>query len=376
MRIGILGGTFDPPHNAHVALAQAARTALRLDRLLVVPSGNPPYKICHAAPQDRFDMASAAFSDVPDAEISRIEIDRAGASYAVDTVRLLREIYPGAELIYILGTDAIETLPHWANYAALRQMCRFAYAARGAAGRSDVCAVRIDAALPGISSSDVRARIADGCDARDWIPKDVRTYIASRGLYIADLPEDELIADLKARLKPHRLLHSLGTRDTAVMLMQKNGRMPGKARIAGLLHDCAKYLSDEELLALSDQAGADAAEKENPRLLHAPVGALFARTRYGVRDPEVLSAIRRHTIGGPGMSLLDMIIYLADYIEPNRMVFEGLDVVRTLAQTDIRRAIVECARQVSTYTRGRGGDPHPATARMILELKDGGIVDG
>lgn len=376
MRIGILGGTFDPPHNAHVALAQVARAALSLDRLLIVPSGDPPYKKCHAASCDRLEMARAAFRGVPGAEVLEIEISRAGMTYAVDTVRALRALYPGAAFTYILGADAIGKLPGWVGFDELREMCTFAYTARGETGETRVPAVRIDAALPALSSSEARDLIADGRSARGMIPGSVADYAQERGLYIADWPEEDLIADLEARLSSHRFLHSLGVRDAAVALARLNGLSPGRARIAGLLHDCAKDLSDAELLSLVDEAGADAEEMANPRLLHAPVGALIAKTRYGVRDKDVLAAIRRHTVGGPGMTILGLIVYVADYIEPNRENFPGLEKARALAQADIRRATAECARQTCDYTDKRGRCPHPATAEMILELEDGGIANG
>jgi predicted HD superfamily hydrolase involved in NAD metabolism len=255
-------------------------------------------------------------------------------------------------------------------------MCAFAYVARGEAQKAGVPAARIDASLPNVSSSEARDLIADGRGARGLIPEAAWDYVAARGLYIADRPEDELIEDLKARLSPHRFLHSLGVRDTAVELARLSGLAPGKARIAGLLHDCAKYMTDAELLARADAAEADAVERENPRVLHAPVGALLAKARYGVRDSEVLSAIRRHTVGGPGMGLLEMIVYVADYVEPNRADFPGLEAVRALAQTDIRRATAECARQTCDYTERRGRCAHPGTARMIFELEDGGNANG
>jgi nicotinate-nucleotide adenylyltransferase len=151
MRIGILGGTFDPPHIAHVALARAAREALVLDRLLIVPSGDPPYKKCRASACDRLEMARAAFRNVPGAEVSEVEIGRAGPTYAVDTVRALRGLYPGAELTYILGADAIGKLPDWAGYEELCRMCAFAYVARGEAQKAGVPAARIDASLPDVS---------------------------------------------------------------------------------------------------------------------------------------------------------------------------------------------------------------------------------
>lgn len=376
MRIGILGGTFDPPHNGHVALARAACAVLHLDRILIVPSGDPPYKKCLAAARDRLEMARAAFRDVPDAEVSEIEISRAGPSYAVDTVRALRDLYPDAAFTYILGADAVAKLPDWVGYDELKTMCGFAYAARDGACAAGVSATCIDAAIPAVSSSEARALIAQGMDARSMIPATVADYVEKKGLYIADRPEDALVDDLRARLSPHRFLHSLGVRDEAAALAARNGLPPGKARIAGLLHDCAKYLSDPELLSFADKAGADADERANPRLLHAPVGAFFARTRYGVRDPEVLRAIRRHTVGGSGMTVLDMIVYVADYIEPNREPFPGVEEARARARTDIRRATVECARQTCDYTDRRGRCPHPATAEMILELEDGGIANG
>lgn len=368
MRMGILGGTFDPPHSAHVALARAALAGLRLDRLLIVPAGDPPHKKCRVGAVDRLFMAKAAFRDVAGAEVCDLEIGRTGPSYAVDTVRALAAQYPGAALTYILGVDAIEKLPAWAGYDALVRMCDFACVSRSGYDPPPIPMARIEADLPGISSSQVRNMIAEGRDARRLIPGPVADEIANRGFYIADRPEEALIADLGARLSPQRLVHSLGVRDAAAEIARQSGIPPGKARIAGLLHDAAKGLSTGELLALSDQAGADAWEREFPHLLHAPVGAYLARTRYGVRDSEALLAIRRHTVGGPGMGFLDMAVYAADLIEPNRADFPGLDRLRACAKKDIRQAVVACARQTCAFIEARGGRPHPATAEMISEL--------
>lgn len=376
MRMGVLGGTFDPAHNAHIALAQAAVSQLRLDKLLVIPSGDPPYKKCRASARDRLAIARAAFRDVPGAEVSDIEAVRPGQTYAVDTMRTLRGKFPDAEIIYILGADAIRKVQLWYGFDELRAMCGFAYAARAGAGEPLVAATQIMATIPDISSSEIRDIVLRGGNIARLAPDAAREFIAERGLYLTDRAEEELTQDLAARLSPKRMLHTLGVRDAAVALARRNGIPGGKARIAGLLHDCAKYLPDAELLRRADAAGADALEKLSPQVLHAPIGAQIARDQYSVRDPEILSAIRRHTVGGRGMALLDAIVYVADFIEPNRSDFPGLERARSLARADIWQATAECARLTCAYAGERGQAIHPATFMMIKEIEDGGTNNG
>ena len=130
----------------------------------------------------------------------------------------------------------------------------------------------------------------------------------------------EIQKDLKNKLKPARYEHTLGVSDTARHLAEIHGYDSVKAALAGLLHDCAKYMSDDKKIALCREYGISIsdAEYKNPSLLHAKCGAILAEHEYQIIDFNILHAIRVHTTGVPDMSLLDKIIFIADYIEPNR----------------------------------------------------------
>ena len=128
----------------------------------------------------------------------------------------------------------------------------------------------------------------------------------------------EIQKDLKNKLKPARYEHTLGVSDTAQHLAKIHGYDCAKAALAGLLHDCAKYMADDKKIALCREYGVSIsdAEYKNPSLLHAKCGAILAEHEYQIIDFDILHAIRVHTTGVPDMSLLDKIIFIADYIEP------------------------------------------------------------
>ena len=158
-------------------------------------------------------------------------------------------------------------------------------------------------------------------------------------------PEFEAIKrDLQQKLKPSRYEHTLGVADTAAKLAAQYGQNPEKAYLTGLLHDCAKYLSDDEMIsaALDLNLTLEPVEYRAVQLIHAKVGAEYARIRYKVEDEDILNAIRYHTTGHPGMTALEKIIYIADTIEPSRSFnSELLEKLRKLAFEDLDLALFE-----------------------------------
>jgi len=180
---------------------------------------------------------------------------------------------------------------------------------------------------------------------------------------------NDLIAKLAVELTPERLEHSLGVAEASVHLARRWGANEEQARLAGLLHDCAKGMGQDELLqwALAFGIVRNDIERACPDLLHGPVGALLAWKEYGVTDAAVLSAIRLHTLGGEGMSLLERIIYLADYIEPGR-AFPGVEEVRVLAEKNLNLALLRAMEGTIRYVLERGLPLHPQTVRARNSL--------
>ena len=140
-----------------------------------------------------------------------------------------------------------------------------------------------------------------------------------------------------------RFEHTLGVEYTAAALAMRYGSDIDSARAAGLLHDCAKCLSDEKRLSIcrKNHIPVTEVERKNPFLLHAKAGAYLAREKYGIKDPDILNAIRSHTTGRKNMSLLEKIIFVADYIEPGRKHAPNLTDIRKLAFLDINRAMTD-----------------------------------
>lgn len=167
---------------------------------------------------------------------------------------------------------------------------------------------------------------------------------------------------LSKRLLPHRFDHSVGVSQTAVKLAGLYGGDVSKARVAGLLHDCARDLSSHILLKMAESFGivVSDVEAECPMLLHAPVGACLAKADFGITDEEILAAIRCHTTGCRDMSLLAKIIFLADYIEPQRD-FPGVDILRELAWRDLDKAVLAGYDQTLLYIIRQGGLIHGAS---------------
>ena len=160
---------------------------------------------------------------------------------------------------------------------------------------------------------------------------------------MAEFAFDWVMEKLKAALKPERYEHSVGVMETAVTLAARFGADEEKAKIAGILHDCAKNIAPEESYRLCGVYGLtlDAVTQRSYKMVHQYLGAELAREAYGVTDVEILDAIRCHTTGKADMTQLDKVLYLADFTEPNRdkEPFAGLDTLRELCETDIDEAM-------------------------------------
>ena len=171
----------------------------------------------------------------------------------------------------------------------------------------------------------------------------------------------EIRKKLSKKLKKDRFEHTIGVMYTAASLAMCYGEDVEKALTAGLLHDCAKYCSSEDQLVLCRKHGIELTESEleMPALIHAKLGAYLASHKYKIKDPDILDAIKYHTTGRPGMTMLEKIIYIADYIEPNRKIIPGLQEIRGLVFQDINRAVYLSAQRTVRYLKdgGRAVDP-------------------
>ncbi len=195
-RVGVLGGTFDPPHNGHLAIAQAALAQLQLAEVLFAPTHQPPHKLGNEITpiEHRLAMVRLAIAPHPRFTLSRVDVDRAGPTFTVDTMRLLRQKFPDAELYFIMGTDSLANILTWRAPAEFIRLCRLAVFNRPG---FTVDLDALEAQLPGlheravilpapaldIAASDLQQRVCAGLPITDWVPAAVATYIAEHGLY-------------------------------------------------------------------------------------------------------------------------------------------------------------------------------------------------
>ena len=380
MKIGILGGTLDPVHNGHIEIATAAMAALGLERVALMPSGDPPHKNRATGKWDRLRMAELAAEAHPGLYASDREIRREGTTYTVDTLSALAVEQPDVEWTYILGADALNKLDTWKEFPRIARLCSFAAVSRPgcdedlarlrARAISSCYHTRVDllpVSGPPLSSTTVRKRVAEGLPVDECVPVAVADYIRQKGLYLCKYSEEQIMEHLKGMLTYHRFTHTLGVADTAQRLATNCGVDPLRARLAGLLHDCAKSMPLEEMreMVVNNLDDLDVEELETRAILHAPAGMVMARDVFGVRDPSILSAIRKHTVGDGEMSPMDALIYVSDFIEPGREPFPGLEKARKLAEKDIYKAMVCCTQLTAKHLKSQGKHVHPRSQALL-----------
>lgn len=357
-RIGIFGGTYNPPHLGHIGAAIYGKTALCLDKLYLIPSYISPHKSLPTGsptPEQRLNMVTLAAENT-DLTASDMELIRGGASYTYETVLALRAQHPDAEIFLMMGTDMFLTLDHWREAELLLSMVTPVVFHRGDKGEraqieekkvffaeKGISAIVMENPITEISSTQLRRMLVFDC-AAPFLSEKVHSYILENKLYgtgesYKNLPLPELEKVVCSLVKPNRVAHILGCRDTAVELAKRWGADETDAARAGLLHDITKALDGPLQLTLCEQYGMhpDDFSRAYPKTLHAHTGAMVAERIFGENE-SVVSAIHSHTTGKAGMNILEKIIYVADYMEPNRD-FDGVEALREAAFTDIDKAL-------------------------------------
>ena len=387
-RIGIFGGTFNPPHIGHIQAAKAAAQELELDRVLLIPSCLTPHKsIPDGSPsaQQRLEMLRMAVQGEPQLAVSDVEVCRGGVSYTYETVEALRAQYPDADLTLLVGSDMFASLDKWKNAEQILAQVSVAVFSRGAKGEQAVIEAQqaqmeekghsariLDNPVIHISSTQLRRLIAFRC-ADPFLPQNVGDYIRDHDLYHCNadwkhLPMDQLEQIVVSLLNPNRVAHVLGCRDTAAELARIWGVDETDAARAGLLHDITKALDGTLQLTLCQEYGTilDAFSQKYPKTLHALTGSLVAERIFG-ENPTVVAAIASHTTGKANMNMLEKIIYVADYMEPNRN-FAGVEDLRHLAHTDMDGALRYGLEMALEHLARLGDEVSPASQDALAYL--------
>lgn len=367
MKIGILGGTFDPIHNGHLMIGRYARDLFSLDEIWVMPNGNPPHKTDESIETPsvhRIEMVKRAITNEIAFVLQPYEVERKETNYSFQTMEHFKKAYPEHDFYFIIGADSLFAMESWAHPERLLKTCTILAAFRDGKNTQEMeeqirylnQKYAADIKLlhtpdVDISSSEIREALKVGMAVHDQVPQNVLSYIKEYGLYADHF--HRIKEDLSKKLQPARYQHTLGVVSSAEELAKCYGEDLSAARMAALLHDCAKYLNTKALMECCSEHGISISpsEEKNASLLHAKVGTVLAKRIYGITDERILNAIYYHTTGRPNMTLLEQIIYVADYIEPNRVKAPNLAQLRRLALEDLDECTCQILEATLAYLR-------------------------
>ena len=387
-RIGIYGGTFNPPHIGHLRGAAQAIEALGLSKLILIPDRIAPHKQIPSgspSPEQRLEMLRIAASHYDKMEVSDLELKREGPSYSYITVQQVHELYPDAKLYFLMGTDMFTSFLTWRNPEEILKHAALAVMSRGDRGEAEAIeeqkraieamgyeAAVVENQVTVISSTQLRRLLAFRC-AGDFLPEGVLDYIREKRLYDTranwkNLPMEQLEKVVISLLNPNRVAHVLGCRDTAVDLARHWGANEEDAARAGILHDITKAIDGPLQLTLCSTYGKILSDfsKKYPKTLHALTGSLVAQRIFGENE-AVVSAICHHTTGKANMNLLEKIIYVADYMEPCRN-FPGVEKLRELAYTDMDAALKLGLEMTLEHLARQGSEVSPESREALAWL--------
>ncbi len=389
-KIGILGGTFNPIHNGHLALGLAAMEQYDLEEVWLMPSKLPPHKSHFAmlSEEHRLAMTKLAAQTIPHFFATDFELRRDGLTYTADTLELLTKEYPDVKFYFIVGGDSLIKFKSWRRPERILELATLLGAGR--AGYEETSVKEAAEALKDqfsgaeigtisladfpISSNKIRQAFYTGEEERvkKYLPEAIWDYLQTNHLY-AKTTFAELDAEMAQILPRKRYLHSVAVAHLAAAYAVSLGLDPERALIAGILHDCAKAYSDEQLVADCDTYAISVTEVErrNGFLLHGKLGAFYAQTKYFITDEEILSAISYHTTGRPGMTELEKVVFLADYLEPFRTqpTEPALNEIRRIAFEDIDKAVYLALKNTLRYLAGTVRETDQTTAETFEEYR-------
>ena len=362
MKIALFGGSFDPVHREHVNYVRAAIRELSLDLVIVMPSRLAPHKRlgAQAADDARLQMCRIAFEHEPRVRVSDFELSQDGVSYSYLTCRAFAKYYPDAERYFLVGADMLEDFFTWKQPEDILNHVTLVACGRGAE-ETEALRARFHSVFgkdflslgfsgEAVSSTDIRVSLAFG-KKPEALDERVLAFIRERGLYT-----HPAIAPALALEKPERREHSFRVAQMACARARSLRIPEEKALLAAALHDCAKYVPLSSPLL----EGFSCPENVPPPVLHQYTGAYLAERHFGIRDREVLDAIRYHTSGRAGMGELEKLVYLSDLLEAGRD-FPGVETLRALFWNDLDECLFESLRHEVEYLNGTGKEVYPLT---------------
>ena len=349
MKLGILGGSFNPVHLGHLFLANTVLSKLKLNRIVFIPAYRSPFKPVaeemEVSAHDRLDMLAAAISGDSRFAIDNCEIKREGVSYTVTTLEdIISRYQPDGKPVLIIGDDLAADFPQWHESDRILQLADIVVVCRinSAAVKYHFPHTLIENEVMNISSSMIRQKIGEknaGNGISDWfslVPSETRAIIEDRRLYgfqgneITDGCTQVNIRHVETAaretLSIERFLHSRNGALHASDMCLRFGINPAAGYLAGIAHDLAKQTDNKHLIKIVKNAGMHitSLEKARPNLLHGKAAAVLLKERFCIHNKDILEAVEYHTSGSENMDALAKIIYIADKTECSRNIDPAL----------------------------------------------------
>ena len=373
MKVAIFGGSFNPVHNEHINIVKEAIDSLCLDKVIIMPSNITPSKSgrMSASASDRLNMCRLAFEGVPKAVVCDYEISQSGISYSYLTCRKFAEKYPSDERYWIVGGDMLENFGQWKYPEEILKCVTLAVCAREDGDRlknaqsdfSERFGKRVevfDYIGRAVSSTRIRALSALGESIKGFVPPEIGKYIKYNSLYHIYGAEK-----VKKSLSPHRWKHTVGVAVMAAENCTKYNVSEKDAITAALFHDSAKELTFDSPLIAGCKIPADVP----PPVVHQFTGAYLAEHIYGIKDNNILNAIKDHCSGRENMSPLEKLIYLSDMLEEGRD-FDGVQELRNIFKNDRDNALYCALKRQLNYLNSSGCTVYSLTQKAYDYLEE------
>lgn len=396
-KVAIFGGTFNPPHIGHIIMASEIATNGGFDEVLVIPSKIPPHKTGYFAPEDdRLLMCREAFSNIPNVKVLDIELKMSGKSYTLLTLQKLLEMGIKNPTL-VIGADSLVDFHKWYKFEEILKLSKLLVYKRVGISDSEIFAAKerlenfggeisvLELTPPDISSTAVRNIILNGGSLKDILAPATEKYIREKGLYSGGGFLEPQFSDkcivyreeyknyvelLMQRLTEKRFYHTLCVAKEAVRLAEKYGADTKKAFLSGILHDICKDMSESEQLQLFKEFGIilDSLVLNAPKLWHSALGAEYLEKKLGITDSDILNAVRYHTTARANMSLLEKIIYLADFTSEERD-YSGVEDMRRAVNISLEKAMFDALEFSVNDLKEKNKPVHPDTLSAFEEAK-------
>jgi len=387
LKLGILGGSFDPVHRGHLFLAEKALSALKLDRVIFIPAYRSPFKLdaegMEKSVKDRIDMLASSIIGDSRFAIDYCEIKREGVSYTINTLEDIIERYmPTGKPVLVIGDDLAEDFPKWRDSDKILKSADIAVARRinSKPVKYPFAHTAIENEIIDISSHEIRRIITEGGDWQSLLPSGAVNIVKNRKLYgyngepSAEAPSDDIVRRIETEametLSTERYLHSRSTALAAVDLCRRFGLNPADGYLAGIAHDLAKEMDNKQMLKIVKTAGYDISplEEGKPNLLHGKSAAVLLRERFSIHNEDILEAVAYHTSGQENMHALAKVIYIADKTEFSRTIDPALR--KMCMEETLDNILFAVLEKNIQKLQAKGADLSKETILLINKIKE------